>query len=440
VTTLIPRNSFKNGNLTPAGAINRTISQKVQDVVSVRDFGAVGDGVTDDYAAIAACITYCRANNLTVYFPSSSAEYLISAGLVFGPDCGLDCDSRVTIKTNNNTIDTITLSQGNYAGTLIKVPQIVGGRNGLLLYGASLTNIQASNITNCVNCIVLRIDNTIRGCADNIIHFTALSTSTSGIIFETFVTDTIANTLFQGNQITGNFIVSCQYGIAFYDDTDGALGFPNWDDTEFNIFAIDAVNIPGSYGIYSNAKLPPGRCIFNVYGFFDFFDAGYIEGEGIGNIFKLAFAGQPAYSKMKLTGASNRIINTSIGQENWIPGDAIPLSAAVNSIATFNGAVPISANRFLATIAIPAGFVSGTVVTQFFYHPLMTQYMPKVTAELWSNQPMRILWASECSTPGISDPGGNAVYPFQGSVAVIGEGAVAAGNYFVWITVHDAPQ
>lgn len=405
--------------------------------LNVLDFGAKGDGVTDDSAAIQAASDYATANDLTVFFPSG--DFYIESPITFLPPCGIECSSRSRITVKDQTVDGVIIGNGNWAGSLLTIPQIVGGKNALLLYGASLSNIRVSNITNALNCITLRIDDTYPGCADNVINFTALSTSNSGILLEMLATS-ISGTLFQGNQFTGNFIVSCKYGINFYDDNYGALGFPTWDDTQFNIFAIDANNISGSYGIYANADLPPGRCYFNIYGFFDQFDDGYIEGNGIGNVFKLAFSGQPAYAKMKLTGAANRIINVSQGQENWIPAAAIPLATAVNSIATFNGGVPVSANRFLATIAIPAGFVSGTVVTGFFYHPLMTQYMPKITAELWSNQPMRVLWASECSTAGISDPGGNAVYPFQGSVAVIGEGAVAAGNYFVWITVHDAPQ
>jgi hypothetical protein len=40
------------------GATARTIDSKLKDVVSVEDFGAVGDGVTNDYAALQAAFTY----------------------------------------------------------------------------------------------------------------------------------------------------------------------------------------------------------------------------------------------------------------------------------------------------------------------------------------------------------------------------------------------
>lgn len=52
-----------------AGATLRTAADKLRDVVSAHDFGAVGDGVTDDTLAIQTAITYCIQNGKSLYVP-----------------------------------------------------------------------------------------------------------------------------------------------------------------------------------------------------------------------------------------------------------------------------------------------------------------------------------------------------------------------------------
>jgi hypothetical protein len=58
-----------------AGAVARTVDSKLKDVVSVKDFGAVGDGVADDTAAIQAALNAHRS----VFIPPGT--YLISSML-----------------------------------------------------------------------------------------------------------------------------------------------------------------------------------------------------------------------------------------------------------------------------------------------------------------------------------------------------------------------
>lgn len=65
------RQSNSSGNLV--GAVGRTVHQKFQEYVSVKDFGATGDGVTDDSAAIQAAIN----SSLAVYFPSG--DYYVAS-------------------------------------------------------------------------------------------------------------------------------------------------------------------------------------------------------------------------------------------------------------------------------------------------------------------------------------------------------------------------
>ena len=66
-----------------AGSVQRTVESKLQDVVSVKDFGAVGDGVADDtteiQAAINAAITISDNKPATLVFPGGN--YKITAPL-----------------------------------------------------------------------------------------------------------------------------------------------------------------------------------------------------------------------------------------------------------------------------------------------------------------------------------------------------------------------
>lgn len=63
---------------TPAGtgAVTTNVQAKLRQYVSVKDFGAVGDGATDDTAAIAAAETACLASGQSLYFPAGTYKCL----------------------------------------------------------------------------------------------------------------------------------------------------------------------------------------------------------------------------------------------------------------------------------------------------------------------------------------------------------------------------
>lgn len=99
---------------TPAGtgAVSRTAQDKLREVVSVKDFGAVGDGVTDDTAAFTAAFVASRK----VYAPAPVVSYRVSA---------------VTIPANSELItDGLATKLHQVAGTAVGTRIItVGGSN-----------------------------------------------------------------------------------------------------------------------------------------------------------------------------------------------------------------------------------------------------------------------------------------------------------------------
>ena len=65
---------WTGGGYMPAGtgAVARTVQDKLREFVSVKDFGAVGDGVADDTAAVQAAATYAASVKKSLYVPAGT--------------------------------------------------------------------------------------------------------------------------------------------------------------------------------------------------------------------------------------------------------------------------------------------------------------------------------------------------------------------------------
>ena len=59
-------------NPAGTGAVVTTVQTKLRESVSVKDFGAVGDGTTNDRNALQAAITYASVNNIALYIPTGT--------------------------------------------------------------------------------------------------------------------------------------------------------------------------------------------------------------------------------------------------------------------------------------------------------------------------------------------------------------------------------
>ena len=131
-TIAVGESDAANVTFTQAGtgAVERTVQQKLGEVVSVKDFGAVGDGVADDTAAILAAV----AAHDVVYFPQGT--YLTTATIELdraGQALKGYGRRRTEIRIASTTLSAITLASGvaDYTIHGLKI-----GRTGTPVLGA----------------------------------------------------------------------------------------------------------------------------------------------------------------------------------------------------------------------------------------------------------------------------------------------------------------
>ena len=149
------------------GAAVRNVEVKLNEVISVRDFGAVGDGSTDDTTAIAAALV--AATGKALYFPASSSFYRITNTLTIPADTMVYGDGygsairqttrerNVFAAANNCTIQNLRLrgdgvTSGGADFTKNNGVVIIGARNvkvqECFLHGFEFNGVYCNNSTN----------------------------------------------------------------------------------------------------------------------------------------------------------------------------------------------------------------------------------------------------------------------------------------------------
>lgn len=181
-----------------SGAVARSAASKFGDTVSVKDFGAVGDGVTNDTTAIQAAIT--AAANKSVYFPSGT--YVVTTLTVASP-CRLfgqgilkkttaASSALLTLNTSDIDIDGLEFRGASFDAT---PPTTVFLDTAIKVYGTSsvspyrrfnITNVKVNGFAGFAMDIRWCEDVTITGCQICYCGY-------AGILFESVIRGAIAN-------------------------------------------------------------------------------------------------------------------------------------------------------------------------------------------------------------------------------------------------------
>jgi hypothetical protein len=133
MTTLIPKVDFKNGGATPTGAVNRPINEKLQEVISVKDFGALGDGTTDDTIAIQNAINYGTSVGGVVFFPTGYYRITdtLNVGAPYFDEYDFILDSAVALNLSNYVAHEVPANIA--ANRLLKKIDLIGEANVFLV-------------------------------------------------------------------------------------------------------------------------------------------------------------------------------------------------------------------------------------------------------------------------------------------------------------------
>ena len=233
----------------PAGGVARDVESKLREGVSVKDFGAVGDGVVDDYAAIQAAVNLGGR----VYLPSG--VYLTSAPIeILSYVEFVGEDQNVIIKKSNTStlggIDCVVYAKDRNRFA-IKNIRVEGNRvrdtgtgvvtvssHGFYIQGCSFFEMTGTRARQCLHGYY------IKTCwSSSINKSTAQQCQSYGYKFETSCTSLVVN-----NPVAWG----CGGGFSLYQCVYMQINSPACDHSDAGKKSDDPFLPEGSGGDYQN--------------------------------------------------------------------------------------------------------------------------------------------------------------------------------------------
>lgn len=286
------RQSNSAGNLT--GSVGRTVHQKLQESISVKDFGAIGNGIADDTVAIRAAFEYVATTGAKCYAPAGT--YLLTSLIqtLVSESFELECDPSTIFKADSTfPVDTAVFvfiaavtgehkfiwKNGTIDGRLMPVKVGIAAPDLMDIAGSTMRDTLIDNVSFICNdiptdnrgdtCLGLNegqnytVSNCFfKGAVDAAIYITGNAAQTTGrkavIINNTFESCNVAfisKRSFEDQIITNNFIIECNFGIVVGGEADLTL-LPGKK-------AIISSNLLKKVNVGINARIADGTVIAN---------------------------------------------------------------------------------------------------------------------------------------------------------------------------------
>lgn len=247
-------------------AVARTVESKLRDVVSVKDFGAVGNGVADDTAAITAAIA-SSAQGLDVFFPTGTYKVTSAITLPTGRAIRFSGTGAGSIITSTGLS---AIFYRNTRGDFVEIDSLVfTGSSPAFYYDAQDSPLPWNEqfyeykITNCrflqfVGTYHLKFNGAregiIQNCyfqnGDGVYLDFSINAELHGCIWKNTTFGIRAFTGTEGVRLVGSTMLGCGHGIWFGSDCTGLSvvgSMIDYCDIGVLIDSSTAVSIAGSY-------------------------------------------------------------------------------------------------------------------------------------------------------------------------------------------------
>jgi hypothetical protein len=229
------------------GAVSRSVQSKLRERVSARDFGATGDGTTNDAPAIQVALDYVGgAGGGSVFLPAPAVHYRITQGLKLPAHVTLEGPAPVGYPFNagNNGATALVADFADFAQWVIEPKTLRAG--AAVAYNAMLNAETAPPDDFLYNCgvhdlLITSVGNVPYG---GIRMHGSPASRVSGVGIDRVGCALLNNLCFNGRYAFNALIH--YYGLAFWDDCNG------------NIYEPYVARTPGVTGdVPAPYRLPP---------------------------------------------------------------------------------------------------------------------------------------------------------------------------------------
>jgi len=337
-----------------AGAVATTAQAKMRQTISVKDFGAVGNDITDDTAAIQLAINYANTIGGDVYFPPGI--YKITSGL--------------TINNSGDTTDTFKASMYGDSSASARIHGAPGAYNMLTITGGTGAGLESHQV---IRGLFFVKEDFVGFCigGDNLAFLSLEDVSCFNGEYAFYATDVLSSVFYSCVFRQSNVGLYAQYSNVSYPNALTMVGcvIGNCRDkgvwvvggTNFNMFggSVESNGIDGisatKFGVLLNNSGVQGSVSGNFSGVY------FENNKGTADVW---LANSAQVSAASISGCSfARISSTNFVTNNILvetsgAGITQSVSVAGCGFKGFNSYVPNAARKYITTLATSGGVSS----------------------------------------------------------------------------------